>query len=310
VQSATGESSGSANSAGAREASEMLHVLERFSQEQDGKGPLAETCYLAVEGIKRKGAKRVCACQYASHDPAIGDPNAGPEDIERYRNVLESVTTDLFERYVAMFTLRNLGACDALAAVLDSDQSSCVLRHELAFVLGQMENDVAVAALTLNLGTASEHVMVRHEAAIALGSIGGETAKGKLREYANDAEPMVAESCQVALDTAAYWEAWDAPMGGAREHESHSQLPWLVLAATAVPSLLFGAWTLGFAAMGGGGRDHFSQWRWADGMWRRAGDYLPLDGTAPEAGGLEMEEGLTERSLRCSRSARELMPCE
>jgi len=37
---------------------------------------LGETCYVALEGLKRQRA-RVCACQYRSFDPAIGVPNAG-----------------------------------------------------------------------------------------------------------------------------------------------------------------------------------------------------------------------------------------
>merc|ERR1712217_401489 len=116
------------------------------------------------------------------------------------REVLQEEKVDLFRRYEAMFTLRNLGVPEALASVLDSDRASVVLRHELAFVLGQMENEIAISALTRSLGKATEHPMVRHEAAIALGSIGGEEAKSALRKFSSDSEPMVSESCLVALD--------------------------------------------------------------------------------------------------------------
>jgi len=201
--------------------SEVFETLERLAGQKDGRGPLAETCYLAVEGIRRRGATRVCACQYASHDPALGDPNASPVDEARYREVLEAETTDLFRRYEAMFTLRNLNVPEALASVLDSDRSSVVLRHELAFVLGQMESDIAISALMRSLGKTGEHGMVRHEAAIALGSIGGDDAKIALREFSTDPEPMVAESCLVALDTIAYWEAWERVEKRMQQNESH-----------------------------------------------------------------------------------------
>eukprot|EP00443_Scrippsiella_acuminata_P131847 CAMPEP_0115605008 /NCGR_PEP_ID=MMETSP0272-20121206/17238_1 /TAXON_ID=71861 /ORGANISM="Scrippsiella trochoidea, Strain CCMP3099" /LENGTH=322 /DNA_ID=CAMNT_0003040581 /DNA_START=9 /DNA_END=973 /DNA_ORIENTATION=- len=170
-------------------SSEVFEILERLSSQRDSCGPLAETCYLAVEGMRRRGATRVCACQYASHDPALGDPEAELSEAARYGEVLKEEKGDLFRRYEAMFTLRNLGVPEALASVLDSDHSSVVLRHELAFVLGQMESDIAICALARSLGKAAEHPMVRHESAIALGSIGGADAKAALRKFSADPEP-------------------------------------------------------------------------------------------------------------------------
>lgn len=211
--------------------------------------PLGQTCYLAVEGLKRDTA-RVCACQYASYDPAIGVIGATPAEIPAYERQLlgpmigsseqpqafvntvtgpdAAIMSDMYPRYVAMFTLRNLGACASLARVLSADRTSPVLRHEIAFLLGQMdddaddaenkagtdnsntENDIATSALIENLAEPDEHVMVRHESAIALGSRGGEAAKLALRRFSCDEKPLVAESCMVALDTIEYWEAWDA----------------------------------------------------------------------------------------------------
>lgn len=42
--------------------------------------------------------------------------------------------------------------------------------------------------------------MVRHEAAEALGSIAQPTCLQLLADYSADAEPIVADSCRVALD--------------------------------------------------------------------------------------------------------------
>lgn len=44
---------------------------------------------------------------------------------------------------------------------------------QVAYVLGQLQNKEATAALTKTLKDINEHPMVRHEAAEALGSIAG-----------------------------------------------------------------------------------------------------------------------------------------
>jgi HEAT repeat protein len=207
----------------------LMAILDSYATQQ-ANSPLGETCYVALQGLLRQRA-RVCACQYRSFDPAIGDPTAVPEDIPRFLKVLAGEEAELYQRYIAMFTLRNLNAVAELAQVLATDTRSAALRHEIAFILGQLEftseNDglsdapagaegqgqkrenVAVAALIQNLGKLDEHPMVRHESAIALGSIGGAQAKAALREFSADPQPMVAESCLVALDTCAYWDSWE-----------------------------------------------------------------------------------------------------
>ena len=50
--------------------------------------------------------------------------------------------------------------------------SSALMRHEIAYVLGQMQEEVTVEALTRQLENVKENNMVRHECAEALGSIG------------------------------------------------------------------------------------------------------------------------------------------
>jgi len=184
----------------------LLRLLSKFSNEIT---PLGQTCFLAVEGLKRDTA-RMCACQYASYDPAIGVADATERDVPHYAALLGDATVPIYERYIAMFTLRNLGAGQPLAQCLLEDRSSPVLRHEVAFVLGQLEYEAAAAALIENLSDIGEHVMVRHESAIALGSVGSPDAIVALQRFSHDPEPMVAESCLVGMATAAYWAAWEA----------------------------------------------------------------------------------------------------
>ena len=74
------------------------------------------------------------------------------------------------------------------------------MKHEIAYVLGQMQDDHAVPHLIERLEDLDEDVMVRHEAAEALGAIGNRSAMTTLEKFVNDEEIVVAESCEVAID--------------------------------------------------------------------------------------------------------------
>jgi deoxyhypusine monooxygenase len=84
--------------------------------------------------------------------------------------------------------------CDALSA------SSALLKHEVAYVLGQLQHPRSVPTLGRVLRDAGEHPMVRHEAAEALGAVADPACVELLRAHASDPEPIVAHSCIVALD--------------------------------------------------------------------------------------------------------------
>ncbi len=81
---------------------------------------------------------------------------------------------------------------------------SALFRHEIAYVLGQMQHPAAVTALTKNLQDENENCMVRHECAEALGSIATEECIKVLEQYKADKEMVVKESCEVALDMCDY----------------------------------------------------------------------------------------------------------
>lgn len=80
-----------------------------------------------------------------------------------------------------------------------------MFRHEIAYVMGQMENPVTISALKCLLLDESEHRMVRHEAAEALGAIGSKECADILRKFQFDQDQVVRESCEVALDIMDYW---------------------------------------------------------------------------------------------------------
>ena len=77
---------------------------------------------------------------YEGSDPAPAEADT-TLTVEDLGTRLADESLPLFDRYKAMFALRNM-SCDEAAAklgtVLVKDNSSALLRHEVAFVLGQI----------------------------------------------------------------------------------------------------------------------------------------------------------------------------
>ena len=136
--------------------------------------------------------------EFDSVDPA---PPSSERSVADLRTVLCNEDEKMFQRMRALFALRNIGgkdSVDALAAAYES--KSALLKHEIAYVMGQMQDPHAVPHLIERLEDAEEDVMVRHEAAEALGAIGDRTALEVLERFVDDDEVVIAESCEVALD--------------------------------------------------------------------------------------------------------------
>ncbi|MBT04671.1 MAG: hypothetical protein CMA92_02735, partial [Euryarchaeota archaeon] len=97
--------------------------------------------------------------QYGSVDPA---PPSQLGNIEIWKNSLVDDNTPMFQRMRNLFSLRNEGSDEScLALCYGFKSSSALLRHELAYVLGQMQNPVALPHLIERLSDTDEHVMVR-----------------------------------------------------------------------------------------------------------------------------------------------------
>ncbi|MDG1536520.1 MAG: HEAT repeat domain-containing protein [Candidatus Thalassarchaeaceae archaeon] len=136
--------------------------------------------------------------EFDSVDPA---PPSEDNKVATLRNTICNEDEKMFQRMRALFALRNIGGKDSVEALAAAFASkSALLKHEIAYVMGQMQDSHAVPHLIDRLADADEDVMVRHEAAEALGAIGDRTALSVLEEYVNDDEVVVAESCEVALD--------------------------------------------------------------------------------------------------------------
>jgi deoxyhypusine monooxygenase len=192
-----------AEALGAMGNSDNIEILKKFSNHSAPE--IAETCQIAIDLINwRAVGESAAKSDYLSVDPAPSLSEVSTVD----SLLLELMDTSksLFHRYRAMFSLRNMNNDEsALALVKGFADSSALFRHEVAYVLGQMQRAVTVPGLTLVLQDKNEHRMVRHEAAEAMGAIGGEEVERVLREYTTDGEQVVEESCLVALNTIDYW---------------------------------------------------------------------------------------------------------
>ena len=145
-------------------------------------------------------------------------------ETETLADIILDDAADIWDRYAAMFALRNraqktfgltkktkeneqlVQLCSStLGKTLRSETvQSALLKHEICYVLGQLrdddDNEIARKALFECLEDPNEHAMVRHEAAEAIGSRGGQGAEAILRKYLACEDRVVSESCEVALD--------------------------------------------------------------------------------------------------------------
>ncbi|KDQ62497.1 hypothetical protein JAAARDRAFT_30394 [Jaapia argillacea MUCL 33604] len=215
-----------AEAMGAISSTASIPILKQYLD--DPNRSVRETCEIALDKIEwdnskegqefEKVSQNVEQQIYTSTDPAppssgllSGRPAAGNLSestitITKLRSTLLDAKLPLFERYRAMFALRNIGtpaAVDALAAGFSDD--SALFKHEIAFVFGQLLSTHSVPSLVQVLQNPQESEMVRHEAAEALGGIATPEVLPHLKEWMNrkDAPRVVRESCQVAIDM---WE--------------------------------------------------------------------------------------------------------
>lgn len=204
-----------AESLGAIGSPQAMAVLEHYADPtKEPEQPIRETCELALARIMMKEREGPAAVQPPADCPFLSvDPSPALRDAKSVEEVTQllldtSGATSLFTRYMAMFTLRNMGtpaAVDALCVALRQDTNSALFRHEVAFVLGQLEHPSSQPALIEALKDENEAAMVRHEAAEALGAIADPKTLPLLREYATHPEPIVRDSCVVALEMHKYW---------------------------------------------------------------------------------------------------------
>ncbi|KAK5117343.1 deoxyhypusine hydroxylase [Meristemomyces frigidus] len=196
-----------------------LDLLRERRDDVSEEEVVRETCDIAIERIEWEHseagkAERLKRSDFASVDPAPPLAQSTAKDaIFEYQHTLLDTSLPLFERYRAMFALRDLASPPDLPTAVPAVQAlargfsdpSALFRHEIAFVFGQLSHPASIPSLVETLSKTSESSMVRHEAAEALGSLGDEAGvEDVLKKFLNDPEQVVRESIVVALDMAEF----------------------------------------------------------------------------------------------------------
>lgn len=101
--------------------SQIRETLKKYGQ--DTVVEVAETCQLALQRISwfEKNCDNDCVSPYNSVDPT---PPSQEEDVTRLRAILLDENESLFERYRAMFALRNLNSDASISALCDGNVSN------------------------------------------------------------------------------------------------------------------------------------------------------------------------------------------
>ncbi|KAK5165074.1 deoxyhypusine hydroxylase [Saxophila tyrrhenica] len=135
---------------------------------------------------------------------------AADNQVKPLRDTLTNESAALAARFRALFSLKHLAsqqpatsqtipAIEAIAAAFTSP--SALLKHELAYCLGQSGNEAAIPHLRAVIEDRQEDAMCRHEAAEALGALGDSGSLGLLKErwQDKDEEEVVRETCEIAV---------------------------------------------------------------------------------------------------------------
>ena len=196
-----------------------VQLVERFQDDQDKEKSqiVVETCQLAADFVKwstqtdqgKTENLDLTQLKFRTNDPAPPfnyKENVEYQDIANLKTILLDSDKSLFERYRALFTLRELytkESCEAICSTLLVENfQSCgaLLKHEVAFVLAQMENTYSVAYpfLLECCQNPDESPIVKHEGLVAVGEM---IEDPKLIEHLTEhPDPIVSESCLVALN--------------------------------------------------------------------------------------------------------------
>jgi hypothetical protein len=138
-------------------------------------------------------------------------PTPSDPTVLALRQVLTSESSPLAARFRALFSLKHLAALspptdqsqpalEAIAAALVSP--SALLKHELAYCLGQSGKSEAVRFLEACVEDRAEDDMCRHEAAEALGALGFDGSLELLKARRDDKEEVqvVRETAELAVE--------------------------------------------------------------------------------------------------------------
>lgn len=99
----------------------LRELLEKY--QHDPAVEVAETCQIALQRlawVAEDKSKSLSQSRYASVDPA---PPSSEDDIAKLSAILMDESRPLFERYRAMFSLRNIGTTESINALGEGKKS-------------------------------------------------------------------------------------------------------------------------------------------------------------------------------------------
>lgn len=195
-----------------------LKLLEKFLNYEEE--VIKETCEISVENInwmkstnegETEGLKKIDLV-YRTNDPAPPfnfKNNPLYSDIQNIRKIMHDEKESLYNRYRALFTLREFNNDEAVSILCECFDKvykfSPLFKHEVSFILGQMcqQAKSALKQLEIVLQDESEDPIVRHETALTLGEI--TECTDLLNKYTQHENQLIRESCEIALDFVDYW---------------------------------------------------------------------------------------------------------
>ncbi|KAI5171885.1 deoxyhypusine monooxygenase [Nematocida sp. LUAm3] len=181
---------------------EYESLLRKYADKEVSKSTaVSETCEIGANLIAIGGSKESI---FGSLDPAL---SSSEEDLEVLSRTYLDESLSLYQRYSALFKLRDIGteaAVHIIAKGFHLQKKSDLFEHEVAFVFGQLSHPASVPYLAEVLADESRHEMIRHEAAEALGSIETDDARIVLEKFKDVSNRIIRESVEVALDIHEY----------------------------------------------------------------------------------------------------------
>lgn len=181
--------------------SEIYEVFDEILKKKNESRPVRESiiiaqCKLKEASILLNSGKS----KFDSFDPAF--PLQDCISFDTVKSIFLNKKLSLYERYKAMFTLRDINTKESINILIEGFRSeeSELFKHEVAFIFGQMCSPHTVEVLSEVLRCEDEHPMVRHEAAEALGSIGNEEALKVLETFKDSPHRVIRESVETGLD--------------------------------------------------------------------------------------------------------------
>ena len=139
--------------------------------------------------------------------------------LDSLRTCLLDLSQPIAKRTQAAFYLRTDGSDVAMQIICEAllqREDSSLMRHELAYILGQIQKNGACAVLSSILDDETEDLLVRHESAEALGAIGQSASLPLLVKYSTHHSPEIAETCQIAIDLI----SWNIDHASPETHKS------------------------------------------------------------------------------------------